>query len=90
MPRSRVTERQLAAERVADHADWYREDQNPLRAWLAYRECRRHRLPVPGWVHEYFERVSEALALWASSGRRPPKDLASAILGVLAGCGKSG
>jgi hypothetical protein len=66
LPRSRVSERQLAAECVADHADWYRQDKNPLRAWLAYRECRRHRLRIPTWTLEYFDRAADELAQLAA------------------------
>src|SRR5207245_10904378 len=80
MPRSRIGERLPAAERVADHGDWYLQDRNPLRAWLAYRDCRRYRLPIPEWVLDYFDRVSDALA---SCNRKPPKDPAPAILRAL-------
>lgn len=59
---SRVIERQLARERVADHADWYRQDKNPLRAWLAYRECRCYRLRIPDWTLEYFDHAAGGLA----------------------------
>lgn len=74
MPRSRVSERQLAAERVADHAEWYRQDGNPLRAWLAYQECRRHRLRIPDWTLEYFDQAAGALARIAAQTApgRPP------------------
>lgn len=78
MPRSRISKRQLAAERVADHADWYRQDKNALRAWLAYRECRKHRLPVPEWVLRYFDRVAVKLNGWTI--RQPPKKLAAALV----------
>lgn len=73
MPRSRV-ERQLAAERVADHADLYEQDKNPLRAWLTYHECRRHRVRIPDWTLEYFDGAAGALAHLAAqtAPARPP------------------
>jgi hypothetical protein len=74
----KITELELAALRVADHADLYQQDRNPLRAWLAYLECRRHRVAVPAWVLEYFDRVSAALEIWTRRGA--PKRLAPAIL----------
>ena len=81
MSRSRITERQLAAERVADHTDRYQEDENPLRAWLVYRECRRFRLRVPAWVLEYFDRVAIELEVWAK--RKAPANLPPALLHAL-------
>jgi hypothetical protein len=76
----RITARDLARERVADHADWYRHDRNPLRAWLAYQECRLHRLRVPGWILEYFSRVAAELDGLKGA---PPRDPAPVVLRAL-------
>jgi hypothetical protein len=75
LSRSRVSERRLvAAENVAHHAEWYQQDENPLRAWLTYHECRRHSLRIPDWTLEYFDRAAGALAQLAAqtaSARAP-------------------
>lgn len=50
----------------ADHLEYSRRQlarlkaqfaatRNPLHAWDAYAEARAHRLPVPIWVHDYFD-----------------------------------
>jgi hypothetical protein len=75
------TERQLAAERVNDHSAWYRQDRNPLRAWLVHLECSEHRLPLPSWARAYFKRVAVELDAWSRNGA--PKNLAPAMLKAL-------
>ena len=39
----------------------YRLRKNPIYAWMALKEARRHDLPVPAFVFEYLDRCAEEL-----------------------------
>ncbi|MEX6506950.1 hypothetical protein [Jiella sp. M17.18] len=41
----------------------YEEDENPLYAWEAYRDCQEAGLPVPPWVQEYLKSCADSLLL---------------------------
>ena len=64
-----------------EHEKKYLETSNPLYVWAAYRWCREFGLPVPCFVYEYFDHVSEKFQIYSLLD--PPRDVDAAVSDAL-------
>ena len=58
----------------------FKKDQNPLYAWRAYQNCRKHKIPIPDWVFAYLD--SSAKNLLDILNSDCPSDETYAALGL--------
>ena len=62
----------------------FKKDQNPLYAWRAYQNCRKHKILIPNWVFAYLD--SSAKNLLDILNSDCPSDETYAALGLKRCC----